>query len=802
MDFNTLSTVSAPTVPQVSGDGINSVFFSGNVFGDDFGEDVLAVTVTLTPNSDPGVLVEADVVVNNIYHYDSYRGPLQGSVQDIHRILLHEFGHVLGLDHVIKKPTGQAIMEPVISDYDHLGPDDVAGVQYLYGAKFDPIPGETTFRVGDFAYGFPLSANNNPTSFSIVGLPPGLIWNATDGSFTGVPTKEGTYRTSVMSHGAFGDAYVPLQLDIVGPSDIPGMRDMLRLGATSMVADPKRPSLYVTSGNSEIDKVDTTTLAVTKLADTVHTSYPKISLSADGDTLLYYDTQPGSGPGSEYKLDLNTLQTTGPIAVPARGTPVIEGLNNQAYIGAAAGVYQFDATTGIQEGVPFATPASISTTPPAVAISSDRRTLYVGSPAGDGFLASYDISGPVPLLLHKISGFFTEVTPTTDGKYLYYLRSKGATSLLQRATLPLLNTTATLFTSTDSLQEISIAKDGTVFVTASPRTSPGYPADYVLTFDPVTLMQTGKLDLTVLDAPLAGIFLDRVVFDNSGNDFYTILMGWGEVWAFSTDFASYPPLPPTKQLMNISTRSYIGSGEDQMIGGFIIQGTKSKQVVIRGLGPSLPITGALSNPVLDLYDSTGKLIATNDNWTVNRLNIVATQLAPTSSREATIERTLDPGAYTVIEHDARNQPGLGLVEIYDLNPADSLLANISTRGRVDTGDNVMIGGFIIGGKEITNVLIRALGPSLTGQGVTQPLADPYLTLHDGNGEVIATDDNWRATQQSQISATGIAPKNDKEAAIIAALAPGNYTAIVSGKDGGTGVALVEVYNLDASAASK
>ena len=211
----------------------------------------------------------------------------------------------------------------------------------------------------------------------------------------------------------------------------------------------------------------------------------------------------------------------------------------------------------------------------------------------------------------------------------------------------------------------------------------------------------------------------------------------------------------------------------------------------------------MSNPVLELHDSTGKLIASNDNWITDQLNILGSLIPPQSERESAILTTLQPGAYTAIVHDATNQPGLSLVEVYDLASKTSLVGNISTRGKVGTGDNVMIGGFIIGGEDPTRVVIRAIGPSLGALGVALPLVDPVLEIHDSTGELISTNDNWRSTQQNEIVATGIAPTNDSESAILLTLDPGSYTAIVRGQNNATGVALVEVYNLDgASAASK
>jgi hypothetical protein len=205
----------------------------------------------------------------------------------------------------------------------------------------------------------------------------------------------------------------------------------------------------------------------------------------------------------------------------------------------------------------------------------------------------------------------------------------------------------------------------------------------------------------------------------------------------------------------------------------------------------------LSNPTLDLYDSTGKLVQSNEDWISDRLSILSSQLSPVSSREAAILTTLQPGAYTAVVHDTNNQPGLALVELYDADPKTSLLANLSTRGKVGTADDVMIGGFIVGGIDATKVLLRALGPSLGSKGILEPLSDPVLELHGGDGKVISTNDNWRSIQEDDIVATGIPPSDDREAAILATLDPGSYTAIVRGQNDATGVALIEIYNLDA-----
>ena len=270
--------------------------------------------------------------------------------------------------------------------------------------------------------------------------------------------------------------------------------------------------------------------------------------------------------------------------------------------------------------------------------------------------------------------------------------------------------------------------------------------------------------------------------------------------AYNAVISPEPTPPPSRRsLLNVSTRTYTQNGENVMIGGFIILGDKAKKVIIRGLGPSLAqagVTGAMADPTLELHDSRGILIGSNDNWTSNRSEVEATGVPPTNNREAAIVKTLQPGNYTCVLQSKTGAPGVALFELYDLDAASSHLVNISTRGKVGVGENVVIGGFIIGGDQPTKVLIRAIGPSLAHSHVANALQDPKLELHGPTGSLIFANDNWRSSQQQQITATTIPPTDNREAAIVATLNPGHYTAIVRGAGNATGVALVEVYNID------
>jgi hypothetical protein len=257
---------------------------------------------------------------------------------------------------------------------------------------------------------------------------------------------------------------------------------------------------------------------------------------------------------------------------------------------------------------------------------------------------------------------------------------------------------------------------------------------------------------------------------------------------------SVSPGPPT--LANISTRAVVGTGADVLIGGFIVTGTEGKRVIVRGVGPSLSLPGKMLDPTLELHDAAGATIAFNDNWgqSANSAAIAESGVAPANANEPAILMDLAPGSYTAVLSGANQTTGLAVVEIYDLDSAaDSKLANISTRVLVQAGDAALIGGLIVIGQSSADVIVRAIGPSLTVPGA---MVDPTLELRDASGALVASNDNWRSTQEAIIAETGVAPTRDAESAIVTSLSPGSYTAIVRGANGTTGVAVVEVYQLN------
>ena len=266
-----------------------------------------------------------------------------------------------------------------------------------------------------------------------------------------------------------------------------------------------------------------------------------------------------------------------------------------------------------------------------------------------------------------------------------------------------------------------------------------------------------------------------------------------------SDQVSYTAPGGPLTLDNISSRVHVLTGENVMIGGFIVQSNSTKTVVLRAIGPSLSragVQGALTDPVLELHSDTGAIVASNDSWNASDGRQLSTLgLAPADPREAALVATLPAGAYSAVVRGKGSATGVALFELYNLDRTQGSVANISTRGRVETGDNVMIGGFIIGGADPTKVIVRAIGPSLVAAGIADALLDPTLELYNSDGVQIATNDNWRSDQQTAIQDSTVPPTNDHEAAIVATLQPGAYSAIVRGINGSVGVALVEVYAL-------
>jgi glucose/arabinose dehydrogenase len=287
-----------------------------------------------------------------------------------------------------------------------------------------------------------------------------------------------------------------------------------------------------------------------------------------------------------------------------------------------------------------------------------------------------------------------------------------------------------------------------------------------------------------------------------GSLYYLAQGNGGQVWKVS----SIPSATPA-QAVNLSTRMLVQTGANVGIGGFIISGGAPKHLLLRAIGPSLGQFGVpnpLADPVLELHGPAPFATITNDNWRddpAQEAAIQATGIAPSNNSESAIDTTLNPGAYTAVVSGRNNTVGAGLIEVYDLSQAvPAKLANISTRAFVSTGDNIVIGGFQLGGNAgADRIVLRGIGPSLAALGVSNPLGDPTLELRDNNGALLVSNNDWQdnPAQAAELIAAGLAPTNPLESGIATTLPPGLYTALLAGLNNGTGVGVVEVYDRNA-----
>lgn len=469
--------------------------------------------------------------------------------------------------------------------------------------------------------------------------------------------------------------------------------------------------------------------------------------------------------------------------------------------------------------------------PQAPAITSVETTIFTaGTPGTFDFTATgtptprLTLAGPRPSWLSYVDNTDGSATLSgtpdqdSDATYTFTLTAANGIAPIATQTFTLIVTQAPRFTSSNSAAfqagtpgSFNVTTLGNPVAIVS-KTGGVLPAG-------VSLVNNGDGTATIAGTPAAGsqgtypitISATNGIGSNATTQTFTLTVSSAAPTPTPSPSATPTPSPspsttPAKtRLLNISTRLLTQTGDNVAIGGFIITGNSPKKVIIRGIGPSLAASNIpfpLLNPTLELHnETTHTIVAINDDWqsTPNRGQI-PNGFSPADPRESVIIGTLQPGPYTVIQSGKDGTSGVGLVEVYDLDSAtvNAMVANISTRGVVQTGDKVMIGGFITGGGTgPSKVIIRAIGPSLRADGISNALDDPKLELHNANGALIRSNDNWKddPTQIAELTTLGFAPKNDLESTILTTLPAGSYTAIVAGKNNGIGVALVEVYNI-------
>ena len=807
MDIFQFAWTKEVSTSQSSGDGFNSVFFSTSVFGEDFGEGVLGVTVLLYDFGNGEVTQEADVIINQAYQFNSYRGPLKPGdpstrVYDIHRIFLHEFGHVLGLDH--PDDYGQnvvAIMNSVISDLDSLAADDINGAIWLYSLRIIS-PGELDAKVGQ-AVSFHVAANAHVSSYEVSGLPPGLSINSVTGLITGTVNVTGGFNAQVTVHGT-RDVTAPLFVYVTSTSAVGDLRQLWAFTVNRLITDPLRNRVYASlSANNSVAVIDAVKLAIIKTIP-VASEPSGLAISPDGNTLFVAErgaTNPEIGV-----IDLDSMEAKPSLPAPFPSFDLAAGMDNRLFVTSwgdfPADIVQVDSITG-DVLAPFPRGLFYG----LLQMSPDRKTLYLCEAAfTPGIVYSLDVSSDAPVLLQQTpydrvgSPWQTNFDLSHDGSTLCASAS-GSAGDVDFVSIPATDLTATnggyvLPNGGYGGGALTFASDDrTILISevASEKTG-------VDVFDAATQVYQRTIFTDDYFAPSA------ITTDTLGSYLFAGSVEVPELRVYALGSAGLPAhKAQPKSLLNVSTRLNTQSGDQTLIAGFIVTGNTPKNLLIRGLGPSLPVNNALPLTELTLYDGRGNVIGSNTFWENNYATpILLTGLAPPENDEGALYVTLFPGSYTatLLGPGQGITPGVGLVEVYDISAdSDSTVANLSTRGNVGTGDDVMIGGFILSAGEPTKILVRAIGPSLAQAGVGNPLQDPVLELHGPDGDLIFSNDNWRDTQKDDIIATGIPPTDDRESAILATLEPAAYTAIVRGKNDTTGIALVEIYNLDSSSSS-
>jgi Putative Ig domain len=672
-------------------------------------------------------------------------------------------------------------------------------------------PGNGLGQVGNYALTFTASngvAPNATQNFTLTVTRPPLITSVNNATFV-----VGTANTFIVTTR---NTHPKTTLSFTG--NLPGgVTFVPNSGTATLSGTPAAGSkgiyfLTITASNGSYpDSIQVFTLTVQGTAPVTHaptiTSAASTTFTVGTEGIFTIHTT--GTPTSTIAL-IGTLPAWLTFVDNTDGTATLDGIPDPG--GPASYSLTVTATNGIAPDAMQTFTLFVNNTPPAIT-SADNTTFVVGT------FASFTVrtSPPDPSATVSFTGTLPSginFTPNGDGTATI----DGTASAGSQGSYPI-NITASNGTLPDAMQAFTITvQDAPPVLKAPAITSAASTTFTVGTAGTFTITTTGSpTPILELDGaqPAWLSFVDNTdgtaTFSgtpDAGSDLsysFTITARNGVSPVATQDFTlRITPTPASAQLVNVSTRLTIKTGANVGIGGFIITGTDPKKVLIRGIGPTLAkkfgVPNALQDPMLELHDGTGAVLTSNDDWKVpQQAAIEATGLAPPDDREAAILLSLQPGSYTVFETGKNGTTGNGLIEVYDVDALSaSHLSNISTRGLVQTGNNVMIGGFVVrGASGSINLIVRALGPTLGQPPFNVPgvLADPTLQLYNGNGTAMAFNNNWKDSQQIQIQNTGRQPKNNLEPAIAVTVSPGNYTAIVRGNNNTTGIGLVEVYQV-------
>jgi len=741
------------TAAIAQGNRQNNVFFSNDVYGQAWGSGVLAVTLTFTSGGTQSV--ECDVLFNKTLSWDSYRGSQRytssGAVYDFHRVAMHEFGHVLGLDH--PDQAGQsvtAIMNSRISNLDTLAADDITGAQSIYGAAATTVAAPTI--------------TTQPSSQSVTA--------GSNVSFTVAATSSANMAYQWRKDGTA----------ISGATGTTYSINAVTAGAAGGY------SVVITNSAGSTTSATATLTVTTPTTPPAITSAPASQTASPGSSVKFSVTATGTAPLS-YSWRKNGTAING--ATTASYTiNSVQGSDAGTYtvvVGNSAGtVTSAGATLTVTSAPVFtAQPASKSVT---AGTATSFSVAVSGSPAPtlqwlkDGTALSGATGSTLSIAAAKASdaGTYTVRATNVSGT----ATSSGA--VLTVATPPVVNTPP-------STQTVSVGNAITLGVTASGTPAPTY--------------QWQKNGSNIAGATQSSYIIGSATPADGGT--YSVVVSNS---AGSTTTVPVMVTVNFSQLVNLSTRGYVGPGA-ALTAGFVLRGPSDKTVIVRGIGPTLNtfgVTNPLSDPNLVIQNqNTAQTLAFNDSWSVvpqlsTDFQAVGAFPLPSGSADSASEIRLSPGLYsTRVTGDVTTTSGVALVEVYDAQSANfqTRLVNLSTLGYTGSGDGALVAGFSIQGNAPKRVLIRAIGPGLAPYGVSDRLADPRLDVYPlGSTSPAVGNDNWGGTTTlktafAAVNAFSLADSST-DAAVVASLDPGVYSVVVSGVNGSTGNVLVEIYDLD------